>query len=93
MKEYIWFKNGKEIQRSKDPEGKLVTKKITSHNTYIRYSYYYGSLESESFYKNGKFHRDNDKPACIYYDKDGNVRVEYYYKEGKSHRDNDKSSR
>ena len=90
MKEYIWFKNGKEIQRSKDPEGKFITRKITGYNTHIKYYYYYGSLESESFFKDDKLHREGDKPACIYYDKDGNVRVEYYYKNGLWHRDNDK---
>ena len=35
--------------------------------------------------KNGKFHRDNDKPAQIY--KSG---TKYWFKNGKFHRDNDK---
>ena len=35
--------------------------------------------------KNGKWHRDNDQPAIIFY---GGTR-RYWYKNGKCHRDND----
>ena len=56
--------------------------------------YYYedGSVSSESWYKDGKYHRDNDKPAIIYYRKEGSVWSETWYRDGKRHRDDDKPS-
>ena len=42
----------------------------------------YGTIR---YYKDGKFHRDGDKPAVIY--SDG---TKFYYKNGKKHRDGDK---
>lgn len=48
-------------------------------------------LLSEEYHKNGKLHKDNDKPAIIRYDHSrGNcyVSVELFYKNGKLHRDN-----
>ena len=46
--------------------------------------YYDGDLHSESWYKNGEPHRDNDEPGYIEYDtqyrEDGNVIVMIWYK-------------
>ena len=93
--EYIWYKNGKEVKRTADPEGKIITRKITSPTTYIEYDYFYDgnvyySLECEIYYKNNTFHRGGDKPAVISYYIDGSLEAEEYYKDGKRHREGDK---
>ena len=96
MSTYIWFKNGKETQRSLDPQGQKLIKKVTGYDTYIFYqyynyaAYYNNSLRTKTFYKDNKTHRECDKPAKIYYKKDGSVATEYYYKNGLCHRDNHK---
>ena len=90
MKQYIWYKNGKEVKRSKDPEGKIITQKITGHNTYIGYAYSCGCLLCEVYYKDNKKHREGDKPAKIYYYEDGSISCEYYFKDGECHREGDK---
>ena len=91
MSDYIWYKNGKEVKRSKDPEGKIITRKITGHNTYIDYNYVgNNTLWNEVHYKNSKRHRDGDKPAVIWYYEYGSISGEGYYKNGKIHREGDK---
>jgi hypothetical protein len=42
------------------------------------------SSETQAWYKNGKYHRDNDLPAIIQSNGD-----KYWYKDGLMHRDND----
>ena len=64
-----------------------------SEHTYKRSNYSDGSVISESWYKDGKSHRDNDKPAEIVYRKDGSVSLEVWHKDDKRHRDNDKRAR
>ena len=82
--EYIWFKRGKEHRRTADPEGKLPTLIKPTPNTEIKYSYYKdgSSVQYESYYKNGKLHRDEDKPAEVVYYEDGSVYSKNYYKDG-----------
>ena len=89
--EYIWSKRGKEYRRTADPEGKLITLVRPTPNTEIRYKYHDdGGVKSEEYLKNGKRHRDGDKPAFVRYNKDGGVHFKEYYKDGKKHRDGDK---
>ena len=38
-------------------------------------------------------HRDNDKPAEIWYYKDGSVKIEAYFKNGYCHREGDKPAK
>ena len=45
---------------------------------------------ANSWYKNGKYHRGNDKPAYVFYNDDGSISAELWFKDGKKHRDNDK---
>lgn len=45
----------------------------------------YESSGAQYWYKNGKLHRDRDKPAVI--DREG---AQYWYKNGKFHREGDK---
>ena len=88
--EYNWFKRGKEHRRTADPEGKLPTLVKPTPNTEIRFEYHDddddddddGSLEYEGHYKDGKRHRDGDKPARVWYNKDGSVKYAAYYKNG-----------
>ena len=49
-----------------------------------------GSVEYESFYKEGKRHREGDRPAVVYYRADGSVDRESFYKQGKRHREGDR---
>ena len=89
--EYIWFKKGREHRRTADPEGKLPTLAKPTPNTEIRYDYYEdGSVKYEHYYKDGKLHRDGDKPTWVEYYDDGSVGSEKYYKDGEKHRDGDK---
>lgn len=81
--EYIWYKNGKEVKRTADPEGKIITRKITGCDTFIFYMYHTnGTVWCEAYYKNGKAHRDGDKPAQIWYNRAGETNYEAYYKNG-----------
>jgi len=49
-----------------------------------------GLLQSETYYKDNKIHRDDDQPAVINYASDGKFPIcKVWYKEGKFHRDGD----
>lgn len=48
--------------------------------------------DTEEFHKDGKRHRDGDKPAQITKKKNGDVSEEEYYQNGMRHRDGDKPS-
>ena len=50
--------------------------------------YQNGVIQQQYYFVNGEEHRDNDLPACIFYNDKGNVTHEYWYKHGKQHRDN-----
>lgn len=50
----------------------------------------YGNKESEAWFKNDKFHRDNDLPAAIQYFSNGLIRSEEWFKNSRLHRDGDK---
>ena len=92
--EYNWFKRGKEHRRTADPEGKLPTLVKPTPNTEIRFEYHVdGGVKYEYYYKDGRVHRDGDKPAWVRYYEDGGVKYEYYYKDGRLHRDEDKPAR
>ena len=49
-----------------------------------------GSVEWESFWKEGLHHREGDRPAVIRYRADGSVETEAFYKEGQCHREGDR---
>ena len=53
-----------------------------SEYTYKRTNHSDGSVMSEAWWKDDRRHRDNDKPARIYYRKDGSVESKYWWKEG-----------
>jgi len=61
-----------------------------SEYTYKRTNHIDGSVLSEQWFENDKWHRDNDKPAIIYYNEDGSVLSEQWFENDKCHRDNDK---
>ena len=61
-----------------------------SEYTYEPYFYTNGSIKEEHWHKDGKLHREGDKPADIWYRKDGSIRHELWYKDGKLHREADK---
>jgi antitoxin component YwqK of YwqJK toxin-antitoxin module len=68
--------------------------KIISQGGTVSYKYEVtlltdGSVESESFYKEGELHREGDQPARIWYRADGSVSIESFYKEGELHREGD----
>lgn len=89
--EYIWYKNGKPVKFTADIEGKLISKKIISDSEYVTYDYYdSGELEYVTYYKNGEYHRDGDKPAVVLYHRGGGVKHNEYFKNGELHRDGDK---
>lgn len=79
--------------------GKII-KKFKVYND-SRYEAYYNDDEkyevcykndikvSEAWYKNGKYHRDDDEPAFISYNDSGDVYMQQWYKNGELHRDND----
>ena len=54
-----------------------------------KYIYYYenGQIQSEYYYLDGKYHRE-DGPAIIYYYDNGQISYEYYYLNNKCHREN-----
>ena len=43
----------------------------------------------EEWYKDGKYHRENDQPARIVYHENGSKRYEGWYKDDEPHREND----
>ncbi len=47
-------------------------------------------LITERYYRYNKLHRNGDKPAEIYYFKNGNIRHQVYYRYGLLHRNDDK---
>ena len=49
-----------------------------------------GSVRQESFYKEGHFHREGDRPAAVWYRADGSVVSEAFWKEGLLHREGDR---
>jgi antitoxin component YwqK of YwqJK toxin-antitoxin module len=46
-------------------------------------SYKNGKISYEVWYKNDFYHRDNYKPAMIFYDKKGRVESKSYYQKGR----------
>ena len=81
--EYNWFKRGKEHRRTADPEGKLPTLVKPTPNTEIRFEYHVdGGVKYEYYYKDGRLHRDEDKPARVWYHDDGSIRAKSHYKDG-----------
>ncbi len=70
--------------------GATQTKSETSLNTRkVRY-YMSGNIMTETYLKNGRCHRDGDKPAEILYYENGNAQLQKWHKDGKCHRDGDK---
>ena len=63
----------------------------------LRDGFYSELIKNEKIFiqykKNGKLHRDNDKPAEITNCKDEKIIFEEYYQNGELHRDNDKPSK
>ena len=53
-----------------------------SEYTYKPIFYTNGSIYSEQWFKDGKKHREGDKPAFILYDKEGSIYEELWYKDG-----------
>ena len=53
-----------------------------SEYTYKPIFYTNGSIYSEQWFKDGKKHREGDKPASIWYRKDGSVEREFWCKDG-----------
>lgn len=49
-----------------------------------------GNLFTTEYKKDGKLHREGDKPAHIIKDAQGNVLEEEYFKDNQLHRDGDK---
>lgn len=45
---------------------------------------------TKRWHRRGRPHRDNDKPAVVETDLDGNIIVQYWYFNGKAHRDDNK---
>lgn len=60
---------------------------ITDEKKIIQYQN--GTLEI-SYFKKGKLHRDDGKPALVAYNPSGDLIFEEYYKDGVLHRENDK---
>jgi len=48
------------------------------------------SVERELFWKEGRIHREGDRPAVVWYRADGSVEREAFYKEGQLHREGDR---
>ena len=46
-----------------------------------------GNVSSESYYINGKLHREDGPALIFYYYEKGNILSEYYYLNGKRHRE------
>lgn len=55
---------------------------------YIKQYYGGGETQSEKWYKDDCFHRE-DGPAVIWYRENGNKSKEFWYRDGKFHRDGD----
>ncbi len=49
-----------------------------------------GTVELETFYKEGLRHREGDRPAAVRYRADGSVEWESFWKEGQHHREGDR---
>ena len=48
------------------------------------------SVERELFWKEGRIHREGDRPAVVWYRADGSVEREAFYKECQRHRPGDR---
>jgi len=49
-----------------------------------------GKIQYQYWYRDGQWHRDDDKPAYIGYYESGKIEWQYWYKNGQWHRNNDK---
>jgi len=60
----------------------------------VIYTTYYDAentnIKTMEYYENDRLHREGDKPASIYYFKNGTVESEVYFLNGNIHRDGDK---
>ena len=61
-----------------------------SKYTYEPYFFEDGSISSEYWHKDGKLHREGDKPAFIWYHEDGSILQERWFKDNQRHREGDK---
>lgn len=71
------------------PNGNVKSEKWCSENSNLRRSTYYfedGTVEQQTWFANGKLHRE-DGPANIIYYRNGNLRHEVWYKNDLTHRD------
>jgi hypothetical protein len=57
-----------------------------NHPSVIKYKY--GKTWVKMWHKNGRLHRNNDKPAYIVYNKNGAIIEQRWFKDGKQRRDN-----
>ena len=86
---YKWYKNGRLVKESLDPEGEKVTVEYFPNNVTIRRNFHSNRVGHIFYYQNGKLHRE-EGPAAITFNYTGSVRFEEYFQNGELHRDPNK---
>ena len=94
MNIYKWYRNGRILKETFNPEGDQYYKRFYPDNVVVYNGYRSISQKikhTEIWYKDGVKHRDDDKPSYILY---ANCGVNYdkllWYKKGVMHRDGGK---
>lgn len=84
-----FFKNKMEVKKIGNVKNGYYIEEIEfKDNVSLCTEYHEFLLAFESWYKNGKRHRDNDLPAFIRYNKNGNILKQTWFRNGNLFRDN-----
>ena len=86
-KRYKWYKNGRLVKETVDPEGEKLLRVYLSNDYAISYSYgIHGKISVKIYTFRNRYHR-LDGPAVVFYHDNGVIEEERYLKNGEYHRE------
>ena len=87
---YKWYRNGKILKETENPDGQKPVKEYFSGNLTKTTTYYNNDeprIYTIKYHTNERLHRDGDNPSVVLFSYKGYIIQEVYYKNDLLHRD------